>query len=251
MNKPAALDVRNLSVYIQHHQILKNISFSVPAGSTTAILGPNGAGKSILLKTILGLVPKSQGTITIFGSDHLKRKKVSKLISYIPQKLQLDHTFPLTVAGLFSLKSKRPIGLKIGEDQKMHELLDLVGLPNRTTQRLNTLSGGQLQRVLLAYSLMDDPKFLLLDEPSVGIDVLGQDTIYTLLEKIQKQKDITMLIVSHELDVVMRYASQVVCLNKEMLCHGIPKEVLSSEMLHQMYGGPVGVFSHFHDSDAE
>jgi zinc transport system ATP-binding protein len=241
-----AVDVRDLTVVLDEHVILDSLSFSVPQGQTTAIIGPNGAGKSVLLKALLRLVPIQQGDVHILGQPQNRYRQVAPLISYIPQRLEIDHTFPLTVRDLFSLKSSRPIGMNEDELSRMHALLTLVGMPDRKEQRLNTLSGGQLQRVLLAYSLMDYPQILFLDEPSAGIDAQGQETIYALLKRIQEQTQLTMILVSHELDIVMHYCQQVLCLNKKLLCAGVPQQVLSPELLEKMYGMPIQHFSHSH-----
>ncbi len=244
--KTPALNVKNLSVKIGDHTIVDSISFSVPAGSTTAIIGPNGAGKSVLLKAILRLLPKTSGTVKIMGMEHERYRKVAPLVSYIPQRLEFAADFPLTVMGLFSLKSPRPVGLAASERQRMHELLKLVGMEQFAHMKISSLSGGQLQRILIAYSLMDHPKILMLDEPSAGIDVQGQETIYALLKRIQAEERLTMILVSHELDVVMQYAEQVLCLNKKLLCAGAPRQVLTNDILEQMYGTPVGHFQHTH-----
>lgn len=247
---PDAVRVTNLSVTLDSHPILERLSFSVPTGQTTAIIGPNGAGKSILLKAILRLLPKQEGEVTIFGVPHEHYRKIAHAISYIPQRLSFDRAFPLTVHGLFALKSRRIIGMSHEEEERMHHLLDLVGMRKYLTHKISTLSGGQVQRVLIGYSLMDRPKLLILDEPSAGIDVQGQDTVYTLLQRIQKSEHLTLLLVSHELEIVMQYASQVLCLNRKLLCAGVPREVLSNELLEQMYGSPVGHFAHTHSHTA-
>lgn len=239
-----ALEVENLSVTLSSHPILENVSFTIPHGQTTAIIGPNGAGKSILLKAILRLIPKKEGSVKVYGTPHERYRKVAPLLSYIPQHLDFDRHFPLTIKGLFSLKSPRPLGLSATEHQRTQDLLRLVGMEKFIDHRLSTLSDGQLQRVLIGYSLMDHPQLLILDEPSAGIDVQGQETIYALLKRIQKEEGLTMILVSHELDIVMQYAKQVLCLNKKLLCAGVPREVLSNQLLEEMYGMPVGHFVH-------
>lgn len=241
-----ALEVKNLTVTIAGHRILENISFDVPVGSTTAVIGPNGAGKSILVKAIMRLVPKDSGEVLIFGTPHEHYQKVAKSLSYVPQRLELDPNFPLTVRGLFSLKSRRLLGMSQADQQHMQTLLATVGMGESESQRLSALSGGQLQRVLIAYSLMDKPKLILLDEPAAGIDVSGQESIYMLLQRIQKDEHLTMVLISHELDVVMEYADQVLCLNRKLLCAGLPHEALTTEVIHEMYGTPTKHFHHDH-----
>ena len=242
-----AIDVQDLTVSLDNHLILDNLSFTIPQGQVAAVIGPNGAGKSVLVKTILNLLPKQKGTVNILGINHEKYRKVAPLISYVPQRLNFEHDFPLTVKGLFSLKSSRPIGMRLNEKERMMELLTMVNMEQYVDQNVNALSGGQLQRVLIAYSLMDNPQILILDEPSAGIDIKGQGTIYSLLKKIQTEKKLTMILVSHELDIVMQYADQVLCVNKTLLCAGVPHEVLSNDMLANMYGAPVQHFHHTHN----
>ena len=244
MNDTKALEVTDLTVAIDGHTIIDNISFTIDAGTTAVIIGPNGAGKSVLLKSLLGLMPKQSGNVKFFGKHHEQYQQISPLISYIPQYVDFEYNFPLTVSGLFSLKSPRPIGMSSTEKQRMKELLRMVNVSDLEKKKLSALSGGQLQRVLIAYSLMDHPKILLLDEPAAGIDVQGQETIYPLLARIQDEEKLTLVIISHELQIVMQYADQVLCLNKELLCAGIPQKVLTNETLQKMYGAPVGHFDH-------
>lgn len=249
MDTPSALSVQGLTVDLFGNRVVDNISFDVPTGSTIAIIGPNGAGKSVMLRAILRLIPKTSGRVEIFGIDHKDYHKVASQVSYIPQRFSFDDQFPLTVEGLFTLKSGRPIGMTAGERTRMEELLELVGMQAFRHRRLPQLSGGQLQRVLIAYSLVDHPKLLILDEPSAGIDAQGQDTIYVLLQRIQQEEKLTMILVSHELEVVMQYADQVICLNQRLLCAGVPGKVLTDKVLEEMYGTAIGHYHHHHDSD--
>lgn len=242
-----ALEVKNLTVGLHGRSVLDQISFAVPVGSTCAIIGPNGAGKSVLVKTIIRLLPKDSGEVKIFGTPHEQYGKIAKRLSYVPQRLELDDHFPLTVQGLFSLKSRQPLGLKKADREHMENLLQMVGMADFRDRKLSNLSGGQLQRVLIAYSLMDHPELLFLDEPAAGIDVSGQETVYALIKRIQTQEHLTVVFISHELDVVMHYADQVICLNQKMLCAGTPHEALTTEVLHEMYHEPQKHYHHHHE----
>jgi zinc transport system ATP-binding protein len=247
MSSPTpAVEAKGLTVSLGGHHIIDSVSFSIPEGQTTAIIGPNGAGKSVLLRALLRLVPKEEGEVLLFGVPHERYQEVAHLISYIPQHFPIDPNFPLTVRDFFALKSSRRLGFTSTDEESMQTLLTLTGLEHKATVPLRTLSGGQLQRVLLAYSLMDKPKLLFLDEPSAGIDIQGQETIYALLKRIQQERGVTMVLVSHELEIVLNYSQQVLCLNKKLLCSGVPREVLSNEMLQEMYGTQLGYFSHKH-----
>lgn len=245
-----ALDVRDLTVSLDGNIVVDKVSFSIPAGQTAAIIGPNGAGKSVLLKTLIRLLPKQSGTVSIFGVPHERYQEIAHAVSYVPQRLPFDQTLPLTIHDVFSLKSKQWIGMSRQDNKRMHDLLAMVGLRAPITARIATLSGGQMQRLLIAYSLMDNPRLLFLDEPSAGIDVQGQETVYMLLKRIQKTTNLTIVLVSHELEVVLSFCDQVLCLNKKLFCAGVPKEVLSHELLETMYHMPLGHFIHHHDSAA-
>ncbi|MBI1833387.1 MAG: metal ABC transporter ATP-binding protein [Candidatus Andersenbacteria bacterium] len=192
------------------------------------------------------LLPKTSGDVKIFGIPHENYKEIAPLISYIPQRLAFDDHFPLTVKGLFELKSPRPIGMSVSERTRMEEVLELVSMRTHLHERLSELSGGQLQRVLIAYSLTDHPKLLFLDEPSAGIDVQGQETIYALLDRIRQEEKLTMVLISHELEIIMQYADQVLCLNQRLLCAGAPQHVLTDDLLKEMYGTGVERYEHSH-----
>lgn len=240
------LRVRDMRVVLGGKRVLDAVSFDVPAGLTTALIGPNGAGKSVLLRAILGLLPLAAGSVELLGMSPREVPRLAGQVSYVPQKLSLDVTFPLTVRGLFGLTARGFFRMRAADQTRMRELLSLVGMGEAERVRLATLSGGQLQRVLIAYSLMRKPRLLILDEPAAGIDVQGQETIYALLERIKREEQLTLLLVSHELDVVMQFADQVLCLNRELLCVGVPREVLTQDVLEQMYGAPVSHFHHDH-----
>jgi ABC-type Mn2+/Zn2+ transport system ATPase subunit len=222
------LEVKDLSVALDKRTILKNISFSVKKGRTLTIIGPNGAGKSVLFSALLGLLP-SQGLI--------KWKKGIK-IGYAPQRFSVEKQLPLSVKEFFLLKSvqfwfPKPEFFK-------HVLYELkaVGLADRILdERLGELSGGELQRVLIAWVMIDHPDALLLDEPAAGVDIGFEETIYALIHQMQKKLGITVLLISHDLNVVYRYAEEVLCLNHKMICSGPPRQVLHPEELARLYGG--------------
>jgi zinc transport system ATP-binding protein len=216
-------------VKFDNHLVLEDISFEVKEDETLAVIGPNGAGKSVLFRTLLGLIPY-EGTIT--WKENVK-------IGYVPQKLAISKDIPLTTSEFFSLKEK--------DKKRIEEVLTAVGFPQGEPHgRLGTLSGGELQRVLIAFALLGHPDVLLFDEPTSGVDVSAEETIYDLLHKLQEKENLTIILISHELQVVYRYADDVLCLNKEKVCFGIPNEVLGKESLQKLYGGEVK-FYHHHD----
>ena len=228
------LKVDNLAVNLDGQKIIHDISFDLSRGDTVAIVGPNGAGKSVLFRALLNLVPYT-GTIT-----WMKNIK----INYIPQRFTIDRDFPLTVREFLQFKTKshhtilsalRSVGIT-DEHHINHHLLD---------QRLGWLSGGQIQRVLIAWAIIDQPDVILFDEPTAGIDVGGEETIYHLIKKLKDEKDLTILIISHDLNVVYKYATTVLCLNKDMVCYGTPADALDPSALKALYGEAT-FFTHHH-----
>ena len=227
MEKDLALEVRDCAIVLDGQTLLSGVSFKVRKGEALAVIGPNGAGKTMLFKALLGLVP-FRGRIE--WGEGLR-------IGYVPQKFPVDKTMPLTVREFFLLKAKR---LWFPDQQFLehlsHELL-LVGLPQDVLERpVGGLSGGQLQRLLIGWAMIDHPEVMLFDEPTAGIDVGFEETVYHLMQRLQKERKTTVLLISHELSVVYRYADQVLCLNREMLCHGKPHDVLNPQDLTKLFG---------------
>lgn len=235
---PKILSVSNLRVEFNNHVILNNISFDLKRDDTLVVIGPNGAGKSVLFRALLGLIP-FEGKVT--WAEDAK-------IGYVPQKLFVSKDLPLTVEEFLKLKESKI--------SKLHEVLESVGFQKEANHihndkrvlktRLGDLSGGEMQRVLIAYALLDDPNVLLFDEPTAGVDIAGEETIYSLIHKLQGKADLTIIFISHELQVVNKYANNVLCLNREMVCFGPPEEVIDKDVLNKMYGEEVKLYKH-HD----
>jgi zinc transport system ATP-binding protein len=231
------LSVEGLNVNFNSHKIVDDISFEVVRDSTLAIIGPNGAGKTVLFRAILGLIPY-KGKVT-WAED--------ARIGYVPQKLFVAKDFPLTVSEFLHFKE---------QDHKIiHEILKSVGFKDVAAShihndvrvlktKLGALSGGELQRVLIAYALLGKPNVLLFDEPTSGVDVSAEETIYSLIDKLKAEKDLTIMFISHELQVVYKYADSVLCLNKEKICFGPPREVVDKESLIKLYGEDVSLYQH-------
>jgi zinc transport system ATP-binding protein len=237
-----ALEINNLSVKFPGYAYLavENANFSAKEGKITALIGPNGSGKTTVMKAILGLVDYT-GEIKAFGDSV---ENIYGKIGYVPQRYSFDPTFPITVEEFVSLVlvDKKPSKARL----KVKKALGFVEGEDLSGKRLSTLSGGQLQRVLLARALVEDPKLLLLDEPETGIDVGGEQTFYDLLEKLVKTKKLTALVTSHELDVVYTYADEVVCINRKVFCTGAPKEILDQNTFKELYGRDLRFYGHIH-----
>lgn len=223
------LTVTSLSVSFGNQKVLDNISFSVERDGTLAIIGPNGAGKSVLFRAILGLIPYDG---EVKWADDVK-------IGYVPQKLFVQKDLPLTVLEFLKLKENNISNIE--------KVLNSVGIKKTgiLKTRLGDLSGGEIQRVLIANALLGNPQVLLFDEPTSGVDIAGEETIYSLIERLKKEVDLTIIFISHELDIVYQHATDVLCLNKEKICFGKPREVIDKETLSKMYGEDVKVYKHY------
>jgi len=222
------LEVENLKVELGGEVILDNLSFEIKEGDILAILGPNGAGKTVLLKTLLKTLPFSG---RIDWKPGIKK-------SYVPQRLPFIKDVPMSVKEFFKLKKV--------SDREIKETLLSVGLKEETmAKNVGDLSSGQFQRVLIGWSLISNPQVLLFDEPTTGIDIGGQESVYSLLEKLSKERGLTILLVTHDLEVVYKLATKCLCLNKKIFCYGIPKE-LDAGQLSELYGGEIKIFKHSH-----
>ncbi len=226
------LEVKNLSVNFGKQNILRDISFSIEEGDTLAIIGPNGSGKTTLFRAILGAV-KYEGEI---------HKDKEMHFGYVPQKVDLERDLPITVNEFLNLSV---VSKKVENISK--NLIKMVGLnEDYLNKKIGELSAGELQRVLIAWSLVGQPKLLLFDEPTASVDVAGQETVYELLHKLQDEKNLTLILISHDLSVVYKYANKVLCLNKNQVCFGPPAEVLTPKELEKLYGGERKLYHHKH-----
>jgi len=229
MGKGIVLKVENLNVELGGERILENLSFEVKEGEVLTILGPNGAGKTVLLKTLLGLLPY-KGKIE--WTPGIK-------IGYVPQRLPFIKDIPMSVWEFFKLKE--------ASEKETKEIFNSIGLTEDILEKkIGDLSSGQFQRILIGWALILNPQILLFDEPTTGIDIGGQESIYNLLEKLREERSLTILLVTHDLSIVYKLATNCLCLNKKMLCYSIPKE-LTSERLSQLYGGEIKFYRHSHE----
>lgn len=214
--------------------VIEDVSFVIPKGSISAIIGPNGAGKSTLAKMIMGIISPNSGTVAIDGQ---KPEQYRKKIGYVPQRFTFNPKVPITVEE-FLMLSLHVAGKHEHEERSIIEnRFERVGLPNSTlNKQLSELSGGQLQRMLVARALLTDKELLIMDEPVAGLDIEGRQSIHEMLKKLNKDHGVTIILISHELEVVFTYAEHVLCINRRMLCQGKPEETLTEEVLTEMYG---------------
>jgi zinc transport system ATP-binding protein len=234
-SKPSYLSVQNLNVSYKDNHVLEDISFQIERGQFVCVIGPNGGGKSTLLKALVGLLPIRSGII----------RKESQNIGYVPQQLRIDAAVPLRVDEFLSLKlSKRRVWFGPGETRAAaKKKLEEIGAAHLINRQLSQLSGGEFQRILIAYALLDNPDLLLLDEPMTGLDVRGGMSFDGLLHHLHDHAGITIVMVSHDLHLVEHVSDQVLCINRTVHCHGSPDQVLQPDNLSKAYGHLPGLVS--------
>jgi zinc transport system ATP-binding protein len=229
------LDVSRLTVSFGDTHVFTDLSFRIAKGSSLAVIGPNGAGKTVLFRALIGSLP-STGTVHWAAGAR---------IGYVPQKLDIERDIPITgVDFLHARLSGQNLAKSISD------LLELVGLPSQVAHRsIGAMSGGQFQRLLVAFALAGDPNVLLLDEPTSGVDEPGQERLNELLRRLQRTQSLTVLFISHELSVVYQYATEVLCLTGAKAWFGPPQTILTPDRLREVYGSEINY--HFHEHSNE
>jgi zinc transport system ATP-binding protein len=240
--------IRDLRVELGGRVILDRVSADLARGKITALIGLNGSGKTTLLRALVREYPY-RGEIRFHcGHDHTR--PTPEHVGYVPQRLKLDSRLPLTVRDFLALAlSRRPLFLGIPRAlvEKIRTLLDRVEMGKHIDSLVDKLSGGELQRVLLALALEPRPELLLLDEPAAGIDFKNQQKFYDLIAELNRSSGVTVLLVSHELTMVSRHADEVLCLRDGRIqCQGPPREVLSPDNLAHTFGTDMQQFLHHH-----
>jgi len=227
--------LENIDVSFGQKQVLQNISLSLQPGRILTLLGPNGAGKSTLVRLILGLVTPSRGVVN---------KKSGLRIGYVPQKLHLDTTLPLTVDRFLRLARQ-------AKNTDIHAALQRVKAGHLRLSTMQKLSGGEMQRVLLARALLGQPELLVLDEPTQGVDVNGQVALYDLINQLRHELNCAVLMVSHDLHLVMAKTDDVLCLNHHVCCSGPPEVVSQHPEFTAMFGPrasqQLAIYRHHHN----
>ncbi len=227
------LEVDRLSVRFEKVEVFTDLSFQVAKGGSLAVIGPNGAGKTVLFQALIGSIP-FEGTI---------RWAPDVRIGYVPQKLDLERDVPIT--GRDFLRA-RPDSTR-GSDAEISRTLERVGISKEASERsIGILSGGQFQRLLVAFALLGNPSVLLLDEPTAGVDGPGQRRLNELAHRLQAEQGLSVLFISHELSVVYQYATNVLCLGGKHAYFGPPKRILTPALLSEIYGSPVDYHVHDH-----
>jgi zinc transport system ATP-binding protein len=231
----ALVSARNLHVIREGKAILNDVSLDVEEKDFITIIGPNGAGKSMLLKSVMGFFEPDKGSVA--------RKKGLK-VGYVPQRLVADHTIPISTRRFLTLRKRAGAAavINVADETSITEILD---------KPLHVLSGGELQRVLLARALLGDPELLVLDEPAQNLDVTGQLAFYKLLDRIYEERGVSILMVSHDLHLVMSSTRRVVCLYHHICCTGEPHMVTRDPEFISLFGNDMArlmaVYNHDHD----
>ena len=228
--------VRDLNITLNNHHILNGLSFDIEKGDIAAIIGPNGSGKTTLIKAMLGLI-SYQGEIKIMDKSPRELSAIASKVGYVPQRLDFDRTMPVTVEELLKIHLATTNSLP-------QDILTLMGVNTLLSKSLGSLSGGEFQRVLLGLALLNRPELLFLDEPVASIDMEGAIEVYQLIAKLKKEKEITVVLVSHDVDVVYRYANTVLCVNHKLLCQGVPEKALTEEVMEKLYGSHQALYEH-------
>jgi zinc transport system ATP-binding protein len=245
------VEICDLSVTLGGVPILRHVNAKLARGRITALLGLNGSGKTTLLRAVLKEVPYTGQIKFQCGHDH--RRQAPEHVGYVPQKLRTDANLPLTVRDLLALAlQRRPLFLGVSRsvEKTMVHMLERVAMHDPAAmlgRPVDRLSGGELQRVLMGLALHPDPELLLLDEPAAGIDFKDQERFYDLIARLNEETGVTILLVSHETDVVSKYAHFVLCLGDgQIQCQGSPREIPLHEMLAKTFGGDRALYEHRH-----
>jgi zinc transport system ATP-binding protein len=230
----ALISAQDLTVIRNAHTVLQNVSITVGQNDFTTIIGPNGAGKSMLLKCLLGFYTPDHG--------HVLRKKNLR-VGYVPQRLIPDFSLPITTKIFLTLRRKVHSTL-------LGNIIAETGIESLLSTPLHALSGGQLQRILLARSLLNDPELLVLDEPAQNLDLSGQMQFYKLLERIYAERHLSILMVSHDIHMVMASTKQVLCLFHKVCCVGEPQAITQHPEFITLFGADMAhmmaVYHHHH-----
>lgn len=246
------VSVKDLWVKLGDNPVLKGLSTEVERHKITALMGLNGSGKTTFLRALLREVPY-QGQIN-FHCKHGSEQTLGH-VGYVPQRLRFENQLPLTVTDLLAMAlDRRPLFLGVRQKvrARIGAMLDMVGAPRQLMDRpVDRLSGGELQRILLALAMEPLPELLLLDEPAAGVDFQDQEKFYDLIARLNREKNVTIVLVSHDLSAVSKHVHHVICLRDGVIqCEGAPQDVVSGDMLHQVFGGDRSIFKHHHHGQA-
>ncbi len=243
------VELEDVTVSYGEVRVLEGINLTVEPGDFLGIIGPNGSGKTTLLRIMLGLLEPERGQVRLFGHAPAAFRQWGRL-GYVPQKATLDPTLPVTVHEVVATGLVPALGVfgRVGgaERRRITEVLEHVGMQAHAGARIGALSTGQQQRVLIARALVSRPELLILDEPMGGVDPEAQTSFYALLHHLNRERDVTLILVSHDIGVVAKEVTKLACLNRRLIFHGRPGDFLTEAALTALYGPSVRVVSHQH-----
>jgi zinc transport system ATP-binding protein len=233
--EPELISARGIFLSRGGRTLLQDVDIDVASGEIVTLIGPNGAGKTTLVRVLLGILSPSRGEV---------RRKALLNVGYVPQRLEVDRSIPLTV-GRFVGLGRRSLSAEI------EAVLAEVGAEALLERQLNELSGGELQRVVLARALVRSPELLVLDEPVRGVDYAGEAELYNLIGRLRSERSLGVLLVSHDLHIVMAQSDRVICLNHHVCCSGVPHSVAQHPEYARLFGPQasraIGLYQHHHD----
>jgi len=253
-NAPASeklIEFDNVSFHYGAGPVLEGLSFAVGTGDYIGVIGPNGGGKTTLLYLMLGLLKPSAGTIRVFGKKINDLKGERSRIGYVPQRLsQLDANFPGTVEeivasgrtalnGLFHIYSKK-------DKAAVERAMAIANVSHFRHKLIGGLSGGERQRVMIARALAGEPRLLILDEPTTGVDITAQEQFYHFLGELNHKHHLTIIFVSHDIDIIANEVHQLLLLNKKIISYGAAKDLINKRYLEDLYGGKIDFTFHPH-----
>ena len=242
------IEFRGVSVRYDHLPALEGVNFGIPRGSFWGIIGPNGSGKSTLVKTALGLLDPYEGTVLTLGRRPSELGPLRAKLGYVPQYAELDFSFPLQVIDVVAMGLYGEIGLfrrlTRSHRGRAMDALEKVQMQDFALRQISALSGGQRQRVLLARALAANPSLLILDEPTAALDHGSAEGLYEWINGLHEDSGMTIVLVTHDIGVVSEFVDSVACLNRSLVAHGSPQDVLHAPTIENMYGCGAVLFGH-------
>ena len=233
----ALIEARGIGIRRDGRWILDDINFSISAGEIVTLIGPNGGGKTTLARICLGILQADKGTL---------RRKPGLTVGYVPQRLKLDRTLPLTVKRFITVR-------QAASEAQVEATLDDVGSKHLINAQMADLSGGEMQRVLLARALLNEPELLVLDEPAQGVDFAGEAALYELISRLRTRLNCAVMLISHDLHIVMGSSDRVLCLNGHICCAGVPEKIGKHPEYERLFGREraraFGIYAHDHDHE--
>lgn len=250
MTEAPYIQLEDVNFSYDKNLVLEGVSFAVRKGDYVGIIGPNGGGKTTLLKIILGLLEPESGAVRIMGHD-IHSLKERGMIGYVPQRItQAEHRFPATVREIVETGriAKRGLfkRLTARDREVVGQAMNTAGISLLKDRLIGDLSGGEMQKVFIARALAGDPKILVLDEPTTGVDVSSQKKFYEFLGKLNQEHHLTIMFVSHDVDIVSAEARSVICLNKNLVCEGPSSQLRDEEVIKRLYGDKTNLVVHKH-----